>query len=123
MDERRIQPRMLCAELVEVQWRDKSSRQRRSVANLEDISLTGACIHLESGIVRGSVVSIFYGDGELKGEVRYCLYRDFGYFLGIQFTEGCRWSRKHFKPSHMLDPRTLVQRAVRRAAQTQANAS
>ena len=87
------------------------------MANLEDISLSGACIQTESAILRGATVSIRYGDGELVGTVRYCLYRDLGYFLGIQFSESSRWSQKHFRPRHLLDPRRLVLHAVNRAGQ------
>src|SRR5690348_15455415 len=47
MDERRIEPRMLCAELVELRWRDKHGFERRDMANLEDISLSGACLQTE----------------------------------------------------------------------------
>ena len=28
---------------------------------------------------------ISYPKGELLGKVRYCVYREFGYFLGIEF--------------------------------------
>ncbi len=33
---------MLCADLVDVRWKDKSGRACRAVANLEDISQSGA---------------------------------------------------------------------------------
>ncbi len=115
MQERRIDPRLLCAELVEMIWTDQSGRQRRRVANLEDISSCGACVQVESPVVCGTVVSMRYGDGQLSGIVRYCLYQDIGYFLGVQFEEGCRWSRKRFRPSHLLDLRQLVKTAARRS--------
>ena len=113
MNDRRIETRLLCAELVEVIWRDKSGMQRRRIANLEDISLSGACIQMEHSMMRDTPVTIRYGDGEMKGFVRYCLYRDFGYFIGIRFDE-CKWSSKHFKPKHLLDPRQLVHQSARR---------
>lgn len=105
---------MLCAELVELMWTDKSGRRRRRVANLEDISLSGICLQVESAIPDGTFVSMRYGDGELTGSIRYCVPRDGAYFLGIRFEEGCRWSTKHFRPQHLLDPRELVERAVNR---------
>lgn len=114
MNERRVETRLLCAELVEINWKDKSARQRRRVVNLEDISLSGACLQSEMPILRGTAVTIRYGDGELVGSVRYCLYRDLGYFLGIEFAPDCRWSTKHFRPRHLLDPKRLVDRAARR---------
>jgi hypothetical protein len=114
MEERRTDPRLLCAELVQVAWKDASGRQRRRVANLEDISLTGICLQMESRLSEGTLLSMNYGDGELVGTVRYCASRDNAYFLGIRFEEGCRWSTQHFRPQHLLDPQELVDRAVRR---------
>jgi hypothetical protein len=105
---------MMCAELVEITWSDKSGRQRRRLANLEDISLSGICLQLEQLVPEGTLVTMRYGDGELIGTVRYCVFRDAAHFLGIRFEEGCRWSTKHFRPQHLLDPRELVDRAVRR---------
>ncbi len=59
---------------------------------------------------------INYPKGELLGKVRYCVYREIGYFLGIEFEPGCRWSARHFKPQHLLDPRRLVIRSINRAS-------
>jgi hypothetical protein len=42
------------------------------------------------------------------------VYREIGYFLGIEFEPGSRWSEQQFKPQHMLDPRRLVLRTVNR---------
>ena len=114
MDERRIDNRLLCAELVEVTWEDEAGRKRKRVANLEDISLTGICLQLEKAVPAGTEMRMSYGDGELVGIVRYCVYRDIGYFLGIQLEEGCRWSTQHFKPQHLLDPHELLNRAMHR---------
>jgi hypothetical protein len=99
---------------VEVVWQPDSGRQRRSIANLEDISLSGACVHMDREIAPGTSVAINYGDGELLGAVRYCVYRDVGYFLGIELKESSRWSSQHYKPQHLLDPRELVEQAVLR---------
>ena len=114
MFDRRIEPRMLCADMVDVQWRDKTGRVRKGVANLEDISLSGACLQVENAIPLQTDVRISYRRGELIGKVRYCVYREIGYFLGIEFDPGNRWSQQEFKPQHMLDPRRLVIRTVNR---------
>jgi hypothetical protein len=115
MQERRMDSRLLCAELVQVIWTDKSGRQVRRVANLEDISTCGACVQVESPMKCGTRVSVGYGDGHLEGTVRYCLYQGLGYFLGVEFDEGCRWSRKQFRPRHLLDLQQLVKTAARRS--------
>ena len=41
MIDRRVEHRLLCADLVDVQWKDPSGRVRHGVANLEDISISG----------------------------------------------------------------------------------
>jgi hypothetical protein len=116
MIERRAEPRMLCADLVDVRWRDRANRGRRAVANLEDISLSGACIQLDMQIPLGTVVRISYPKGEFAGLVRYCQFREIGYFVGIQFEAGCKWSRNSFKPLHLLDPRSLSKKTPRAKA-------
>lgn len=105
---------MLCADIVDVRWREKSGRSRRAVANLEDISLSGACIQLETQIPTSTFVRISYPKGEFSGVVRYCMFKEIGYFVGIQFDAGCKWSKNSFKPLHLLDPRTLVRKAPNR---------
>lgn len=114
MSEKRTEPRLFCADLVEAEWRDKTGRHRREVVNLEDVSLSGACIQTGNPVTRDTAIVIRYGNGELVGTVRYCLCRDSGYFLGVEFTGNCKWSTKHFQPKHLLDPRTLVERSARR---------
>lgn len=107
MKERRIDPRLLCADLVQVSWKDASGREWKRVANLEDISISGICVQVERPILPGLTVNVSYDHGKFSGIVRYCLFRDIGYFLGIEFDEGCRWSKKHFRPRHLLNPRDL----------------
>jgi hypothetical protein len=114
MRDRRIETRMLCADLVEIQWRDQTGRRRRAMANLEDISLSGACLQVERPIPLGCAVRLSYPSGELVGAVKYCVFRDIGYFLGVQFEPGTRWSPRSFRPQHLLDPRRMVARASNR---------
>lgn len=99
---------MLCADLVDVQWRDQAGRARRIVANLEDISLSGACIQMDKPIPLQTKVKVTYPGGELRAIIRYCVYREIGYFIGLEFAEGSRWSQQEYRPQHMLDPRRLM---------------
>jgi hypothetical protein len=119
MQDRRLEPRMLCADLIEVHWTDKSGRTRTALANLEDISLSGACLQLDVPVPHETMVRIAHPKIELSGRVRYCVFRETGYFLGVQFEPGVRWSQKQFKPKHLLDPRRLVAKSVKRAAKLQ----
>jgi hypothetical protein len=100
--------------MVDVRWKDKAGRTRKGVANLEDISLSGACLQVENPIPLQTDVRIVYEKGELLGKVRYCVFREIGYFLGVEFQPGSEWSMRRFRPQHMLDPRRLVLRAVNR---------
>lgn len=102
---------MMCADLVDVRWKDRSGRSRRAVANLEDISLSGACLQMEVQIPLTTTVRISYPKGEFSGEVRYCQFKEIGYYVGVQFEDGCKWSKTSFKPLHLLDPRGLNKRA------------
>lgn len=111
--DRRVEPRLLCADLVDVQWKDQAGRTRRSVANLEDISLSGACLQVEHPVALGTAYRISYPKGILTGRVKYCVFREIGYFLGIEFEPGTRWSRDDFQPQHLLDPRKLANRAAK----------
>lgn len=112
--DRRGGDRLLCAELVQMIWQDETGRERRKVANLEDISLTGVCLQVEQPISVGTMLAVHYGDGELLGTIRYCRQQDSGYLLGVELAEGSRWSSQHYKPEHLLDPKDLVDRAMER---------
>lgn len=116
MYNRRSETRLLCADLVDINWKDKGGRTRRAVANLEDISGSGACLQTDVPVPLQTVLRISLPKGELQGTVRYCVYRQIGYFLGLEFEPGHRWSVRTFKPQHLLDPRRLVARAISRAA-------
>jgi hypothetical protein len=118
MQNRRAEPRLLCADLVDVVWKDKGGRTRRAVANLEDISLSGACLQVDAAIPAQTNVRLLYPEGELRGRVCYCIYREVGYFVGIEFEPGFRWSLRQFRPQHLLDPRRLLARATAKAIRT-----
>jgi hypothetical protein len=81
---------MLCADMVDVQWKDKAGRLRRTVGNLQDISLSGACFQFDQPVPLQTDMRISYPKGELIGKVRYCVYREIGYFLGIEFEPGSK---------------------------------
>lgn len=104
---------MLCADLVDVRWQDKKGRNYRAIANLEDISISGACIQLDEQLPLGVRVTITHPKGEYTGVVRYCAFRQIGYFAGVQFEPGNRWSQRAFKPLHLLDPRALISSSER----------
>ena len=107
---------MLCADLVDIRWKDKTGRGRKVTAILEDISISGACVQIDGPIPENTIVKICLPKGQLQGTVRYCVYREIGYFIGLQFAAETKWSRKEFQPEHMLDMPRLLARGLRSAA-------
>ncbi len=118
MNERRYESRFLCADLVTVEWLKDSSdvdsqdaatvgRERLCVgeAVLEDISAHGACVQIEEPIPVGVpiILSVREPDAKLAGQVSYCVFRDYGYFIGIRFAPETIWSSGVFVPQHLTD--------------------
>ena len=112
----RSEARMLCADLVDIRWKDKTGRGHKVTALLEDISASGACVQLEMPIPNNTIVKIIHPKGQLQGSVKYCVYRDIGYFVGLQFEPDSKWSRKAFQPQHMLDMPRLLSRGLKSMA-------
>ena len=99
---------MMCADMVEVCWTERGGQLRRATALLEDISTSGACLQFEAAIPLGVEIHWTSPRQEFKGYVRYCVYREIGYFVGVEFESTSRWSKKAFTPQHLLDPQSLV---------------
>ncbi len=112
--DRRIETRMLCADLIEVWWNDRGGALHRAPANLEDISFSGACLETEGPVPPGTVLHVQHPKASLAATVCYCSLRDTGYFVGVKFAPGYKWNRRRFLPKHLLDPRRLVAMTLRR---------
>lgn len=76
--------------------------------------MSGACVQVDLPVPLNTVLRISYPKGNLQGKVCYCVYREIGYFLGVEFEPGFRWSLRSFRPQHLLDPRRLVSRVAAR---------
>jgi hypothetical protein len=107
MLERRWERRLLCADVVEVRWRDEAGRSHNATALLEDISRSGACLQTDVPIPVEALVHVRHGRKTLEGKVSYCAYREIGYFSGIQFAPKQHWSQRVFRPKHLVDPSKL----------------
>lgn len=94
--------------MVEISWRDASGKRRRAMALLEDISASGACLQLETPVPAGAAIEWTAQQQEFTGRVRYCVYREIGYFAGIEFSPLSKWSKTAYQPQHMFDPRRLI---------------
>jgi len=98
---------MLCADLIAVWWVDEFGETDKALANLEDISNSGACLQVDVAISEGTLLHIRHPKVEFEGRVKYCVFREIGYFVGVEFEPGFEWNEKLFEPEHLLDPRTL----------------
>ena len=99
---------MLCADMVEVCWKDQSGRKKTATGLLEDISPCGACLQMEAPVALGTAIRWRSPDREFNGNVRYCVYREIGYFVGVEFVADSRWSKKTYRPQHLLDLKKLL---------------
>jgi hypothetical protein len=92
----------MCADLLKVRLPDEAD-PKEFIANLEDISPSGACIQLEAALRDGANIEIVCSTCRLKGKVRYCRFVEIGYDVGVAFDERQSWSRERFEPKHLLE--------------------
>lgn len=102
MMERRTQGRLWCSDLIRV--RLEGARRAELQANLENISPSGACVLLEEPLPVGTTVVLVCRRRRFWGTVRYCVHHEIGYFAGVQFAAGQKWSLELYEPKHLLDP-------------------
>jgi hypothetical protein len=102
MLQRRSEPRFLCADLVKITVDRASKSPEGAIANLEDISPSGACLQLEEAILEGTDIEILCHRCRLRGKVKYCRFHETGYNVGVQFDQPKSWNLKRFKPRHFL---------------------
>lgn len=112
--ERRLEARVLCADMIEIRWRDVTGKLCHVTALLEDIAAAGACLQLEEPLPLGTEIAWEAGDQFFAGYVRYCVYREIGYFVGVEFGEASRWSKRTYRPQHLLDLERMVAGARKR---------
>ena len=101
---------MLCADLIEICWKDGAGKTQKTQAVLEDISASGACLQAEVPVPLGVALHWHSPKKEFCGTVRYCVYREIGYFVGVRFDASSKWSRKAYRPQHLLDLEKLMAR-------------
>ena len=97
MFQQRAEPRFLCSELVRVRV-----GREQAVANLEDISPSGACLQVERAIREGDALEIVGAKCRLRGIVKYCRWSGAGYQVGVRFDPGKSWNLNRFEPSYFL---------------------
>jgi len=113
MPERRSEQRLMCAHLVGLRPSTPGGSRSGMTAILEDISSSGACLQVEEPVAAGAAMTLAIGRHTFAGTVRYCVFRETGYFVGLQFDTGIRWSREKVVPEHLVDPREVKAKAGR----------
>ena len=98
----RREDRELCADLVKVRWKTESEGTRTEWAILEDISPSGACLEMGNPVPPDTEVSLEFQKDRCTAKVAYCRFDQVKYLTGVEFLEGYRWSRRKFKPQHLL---------------------
>jgi hypothetical protein len=98
----RREDRELCADLVQVEWEPESGPRRSEWAILEDISASGACLEIEEPIPPGTAVSLQFKSDRCQAIVKYCKFDKINHLLGVKFERGYRWSRRRYKPEHLI---------------------
>ncbi len=98
----RRNPRMLCADLLRIRWKDPSGIVRKEFGCLDDISQGGACLKVDEPIAKGTILTILYPKGKYEGRIQYCTSEVTGYYIGVEFLPGYQWSRSQYDPPHLL---------------------
>lgn len=101
--ERRLDSRYLCADLARVEWVRGEDDVVAVEAVLEDISVHGVCVQVEEAVPPGATVAVSSRGASFDGVVSYCVFRDYGYFLGIRLAEQSPWRPEEFQPSHLTN--------------------
>jgi len=63
-----------------------------------------------NGRAAGSGDPLGISPAGFTGRVRYCVYREIGYFVGVEFEPESRWSKETYQPQHLLDLQRLMKR-------------
>ena len=106
MDEKRSEPRYMCSELVNILIHHEDQTVQQAIANLEDISPSGACVQLEKAIRLGADIEIVCSTCRFKGKVRNCRFAGSGYDVGVAFDKPRAWDAARYEPEHLLPVET-----------------
>ncbi len=113
--------RMLCSDLVTLEWQADAGQWRRTTANLEEISPSSASLQTEARIPRLAPVRIHLSQPpsaaaqprvgrhcELRGKmVSRTYFKGIGHFVEVRLDPGSKWSEKLYRPKHLLNPLAL----------------
>lgn len=107
------EPRLLCSDLLDVRLDEPGAAPREIPGVLEEIAAHSASLQFEEPIATGTRVRFLSTEssegGNLTGVVMECTHQPrLGYFAEVQFSVGCTWSPKNYRPLHLFDPADLL---------------
>jgi hypothetical protein len=102
MPEKRSEPRYMCSELVDIRIRHEDRTVQEAIANLEDISPSGACVQLDEAVRLGADIEIVCCTCRFKGKVRNCRFVGSLYDVGVAFDDPGAWDASRYEPAHLL---------------------
>ena len=106
MIDRRFDLRVFVDESVSLTWTDPTGETLQTDAHLADISRSGASVRTQRPVRAATTVMFSYEDREYVGKVTHCKSAPNGYFLGVEFLDGYRWSPKHSPEEPVATPRS-----------------
>jgi|ERR1035441_2472437 hypothetical protein len=106
MAQKRSEPRYMCADLVNILIHHEDRTVQEAMANLEDISRSGACVQLEAAVRVGADIEIVCAACRFKGKVRNCRYAETGFDVGVAFDTPGAWDVSRYEPAHLLPVET-----------------
>jgi hypothetical protein len=101
--------RYLCSELVKVEWQNKVGTLSRA-GILEEIWMDGACVQTLEPMPPGTKVWIVARRAMFLGTLTDCEFDRYGYFSRVTFDSESRWSRRSYKPEHMVSTQAVLVR-------------
>jgi len=104
--ERRVGKRLLCSDLVQLQWMEPGGARYREIAILENLSMAGVGLFTGVAVPEGTEVQVVVNDNRLVGYVKQCMFRENGYILGLELDSQSKWAQEsshEFLPEHLLD--------------------
>ena len=102
MTQKRGEPRYMCADLVNILIHHEDRTVEETIANLEDISRSGACVQLQEAVRVGADIEIVCSMCRFKGKVRNCRFVEGGYDVGVAFDNPRAWDVRRYQPAHLL---------------------
>lgn len=93
----------MCADLVKVIVHGAGCPLSEVIANLEDISPSGACVQLDEVLGDGAEIELVCSGWRVHGKIRYCRITELGYDVGVEFQHRGAWDRNQYEPKHLLE--------------------